>query len=111
MTAIDWSSVVDGVCSRCRVDVQWHVTSDLLRSGLCGDCQERLDAAEPVGLWAVVSVELDCQSERAFYVKGARAEGWPAYWFAVGGEDGYGWEQVTRHGRDLRVEQGGRVTP
>lgn len=49
--------------------------------------------SEPQGLWAVISWQEDGK-EIVYLVKAPGFYGEP-YWYALGSEDGWGWDQVT----------------
>ncbi|HET6291731.1 MAG TPA: hypothetical protein VFG33_00100 [Kribbella sp.] len=64
---------------------------------------------EPAGLWAVVEhVSPEYPDDRNYLVKGPGGfDDGTAYWFSLGGEDGWGWEQVLRWPGTVRLVREG----
>lgn len=63
---------------------------------------------EPAGLWAVVEHRAHAAVDHgAFYVKGPGGFNHGSYWFALYGEDGYGWDQVINWPGSVRLVRDG----
>lgn len=70
-----------------------------------------LPMAEPTGMWAVIEHRAPGADSVSYFVKGLGYSGFGPYWYLLGGEDGWGWDQVTSWPGTVRLMRDGLPMP